>query len=68
MYLQVQSRVQKYFIKLAKAGLPIPGRRPNINSYGIKKVSIHVEFWNLFLVLICYIPANSVMFWSLRGI
>ncbi|CAK8675240.1 unnamed protein product [Clavelina lepadiformis] len=29
--LQVQSRVQKYFIKLAKAGLPIPGRMPRID-------------------------------------
>lgn len=28
---QVASRVQKYFIKLAKAGLPIPGRLPNLN-------------------------------------
>lgn len=37
--VQVQSRVQKYFIKLAKAGLPIPGRRPNMNAYGTKKVS-----------------------------
>ncbi|KAJ2726566.1 hypothetical protein GGI07_000508 [Coemansia sp. Benny D115] len=26
---QVASRVQKYFIKLAKAGLPIPGKPPN---------------------------------------
>ncbi|KAJ1888393.1 hypothetical protein LPJ66_008602 [Kickxella alabastrina] len=26
---QVASRVQKYFIKLAKAGLPVPGRVPN---------------------------------------
>ncbi|KAL4219665.1 hypothetical protein ACF0H5_022237 [Mactra antiquata] len=30
---QVQSRVQKYFIKLAKAGLPIPGRAPNMGIY-----------------------------------
>lgn len=27
---QVASRVQKYFIKLAKAGLPVPGRIPNV--------------------------------------
>ncbi|XP_052790772.1 ZZ-type zinc finger-containing protein 3-like [Mya arenaria] len=33
--LQVQSRVQKYFIKLAKAGLPIPGRIPH--SVNFKK-------------------------------
>lgn len=27
---QVASRVQKYFIKLAKAGLSVPGRIPNV--------------------------------------
>ncbi|XP_053381078.1 ZZ-type zinc finger-containing protein 3-like isoform X2 [Mercenaria mercenaria] len=31
--IQVQSRVQKYFIKLANAGLPIPGRLPNMGLY-----------------------------------
>lgn len=29
---QVASRVQKYFIKLAKAGLPVPGRMPSIHN------------------------------------
>jgi hypothetical protein len=28
---QVASRIQKYFIKLAKHGLPVPGRMPNLN-------------------------------------
>jgi hypothetical protein len=31
--LQVQSRVQKYFIKLQKAGLPVPGRTYNFTQY-----------------------------------
>ena len=31
---QVTSRVQKYFIKLAKVGLPVPGRVPNLAAYG----------------------------------
>ena len=35
--LQVQSHCQKYFIKLAKAGLPIPGRMPNLKTYTTKK-------------------------------
>ena len=35
--LQVQSHCQKYFIKLAKAGLPIPGRMPNLKTYITKK-------------------------------
>jgi hypothetical protein len=33
---QVASHVQKYFIKLALAGLPVPGRVPNIAAYGSK--------------------------------
>ena len=36
-HLQVQSHCQKYFIKLAKAGLPIPGRMPNLKTYVTKK-------------------------------
>lgn len=33
---QVTSRVQKYFIKLYKAGLPIPGRIPkSIDKYKV---------------------------------
>ena len=37
--LQVQSHCQKYFIKLAKAGLPVPGRMPNLKTYVTKKGS-----------------------------
>jgi hypothetical protein len=33
---QVASRVQKYFIKLAKAGLPVPGRVPNMTAHNKK--------------------------------
>ncbi|XP_067845962.1 ZZ-type zinc finger-containing protein 3 [Heptranchias perlo] len=33
---QVASRVQKYFIKLAKAGIPIPGRTPNVYLHSKK--------------------------------
>jgi hypothetical protein len=35
--LQVQSHCQKYFIKLAKAGLPVPGRVPNMKTYVNKR-------------------------------
>ncbi|RUS88055.1 hypothetical protein EGW08_004221 [Elysia chlorotica] len=31
--VQVASRVQKYFLRLAKEGLPIPGRMPNLSTY-----------------------------------
>ena len=37
--LQVQSHCQKFFIKLAKAGLPVPGRMPNLKTYVTKKGS-----------------------------
>ncbi|GFR94001.1 ZZ-type zinc finger-containing protein 3-like [Elysia marginata] len=36
--LDVASRVQKYFLRLAKEGLPIPGRMPNLATY-VKKGS-----------------------------
>jgi len=37
---QVASRVQKYFIKLTKIGLPVPGRIPQLNNYG-RRLSTH---------------------------
>ncbi|KAK3088122.1 hypothetical protein FSP39_014998 [Pinctada imbricata] len=42
--IQVASRVQKYFIKLAKAGLPIPGRMPNLNMHKNKAAHKHHRF------------------------
>ncbi|KAJ8418505.1 hypothetical protein AAFF_G00000040 [Aldrovandia affinis] len=36
---QVASRVQKYFIKLTKAGIPVPGRTPNLCMYSKKASS-----------------------------
>lgn len=43
--LQVQSRVQKYFIKLQKAGLPVPGRTYNFTQYSNnRKVITHALF------------------------
>ncbi|XP_067108727.1 ZZ-type zinc finger-containing protein 3 [Osmerus mordax] len=36
---QVASRVQKYFIKLTKAGIPVPGRTPNMCMYSKKASS-----------------------------
>lgn len=35
--MQVSSRVQKYFLKLMKAGLPVPGRVPRVPSDAPKK-------------------------------
>lgn len=35
-FFQVASRVQKYFIKLAKSGLPVPGRMPNLPRTGVR--------------------------------
>jgi hypothetical protein len=43
--LQVQSRVQKYFIKLQKAGLPVPGRTYNFTQYSNnRKVGLNFFF------------------------
>jgi hypothetical protein len=43
VFVQVASRVQKYFIKLARAGLPVPGRMPNVAAYGgrLSAATIH---------------------------
>ncbi|XP_064616211.1 ZZ-type zinc finger-containing protein 3-like [Liolophura sinensis] len=41
---QVASRVQKYFIKLAKAGLPIPGKVPHLSAYNRKASHRHHRF------------------------
>jgi len=38
---QVSSRIQKYFLKLAKAKLPIPGRAPSSASMNITKKKIN---------------------------
>lgn len=46
---QVSSRVQKYFIKLSKAGLPIPGRGPKVKM-DIKKNFTHKQRNNNFLL------------------
>lgn len=42
IFPQVASRVQKYFIKLTKAGIPVPGRTPNLYIYS-KKVKKKLE-------------------------
>lgn len=50
---QVASRVQKYFIKLTKAGIPVPGRTPNLCMY-TKKVFIKGSN-NTPFVILCYL-------------
>ncbi|KAJ1523763.1 hypothetical protein ONE63_001596 [Megalurothrips usitatus] len=47
--MQVSSRVQKYFLKLMKAGLPIPGRAPRLTSETQKKGSHSRQRANHFL-------------------
>lgn len=51
--LQVASRVQKYFIKLTKAGIPVPGRTPNLCMY-TKKVFIHLQSIFIHLGSCCF--------------
>ena len=51
---KVASRVQKYFIKLAKAGLPVPGRVPNIPRLGTRvreKLNLCSSFSGLMVCL-----------------
>lgn len=50
---QVASRIQKYFLKLYKAGLPIPGRIPK--SFERNKVSLLLTMFGVIktFVLFC---------------
>ena len=62
--LQVQSRVQKYFIKLQKAGLPVPGRTYNFTQYSSsRKVGSVQEFYvnECFLLTDYLIRAGTVI-------
>ena len=61
-FTQVASHVQKYFIKLAKAGLPVPGRVPNLAVYGpkSKKVYLMVTYNNIHYVL-CNCSATRIL-------
>ncbi|XP_027729911.1 ZZ-type zinc finger-containing protein 3 isoform X2 [Vombatus ursinus] len=43
---QVASRVQKYFIKLTKAGIPVPGRTPNLYMYSKKIAELYLSSWD----------------------
>lgn len=52
---QVASRVQKYFIKLAKAGLPVPGRVPNLSSHLRRGNHRHQRYNRL------YYPSSTFM-------
>lgn len=52
---QVASRVQKYFIKLAKAGLPVPGRVPNLSAH-LKRGSHRHQRYNRL-----YYPSSTFM-------
>ncbi|XP_012256270.2 ZZ-type zinc finger-containing protein 3 [Athalia rosae] len=47
---QVSSRVQKYFIKLLRAGLPIPGRGPKVRM-DVKRGTNHRHQRNNYLLL-----------------
>ena len=55
--VQVQSRVQKYFQKLQKAGLPVPGKyKRNTNSSNIGMYIVHKNL--LFVILLEFFREN----------
>ncbi|XP_012287409.1 ZZ-type zinc finger-containing protein 3 [Orussus abietinus] len=60
---QVSSRVQKYFIKLLRAGLPIPGRGPKMKLDAKKSVS-HRHQRNNYLLFkrSTFFPHNDLSF------
>ena len=66
--LQVASHVQKYFIKLAKAGLPVPGRMPNMAAYATKskKASISLSTSSSPSLLLSVPPSSPSFFLHFR--
>ncbi|XP_059171499.1 ZZ-type zinc finger-containing protein 3-like [Physella acuta] len=46
--IQVASRVQKYFLKLAKEGLPVPGRMPNVTAYSKRGSHRHHRYSRMY--------------------
>ncbi|XP_011155329.2 ZZ-type zinc finger-containing protein 3 [Solenopsis invicta] len=60
---QVSSRVQKYFIKLLRAGLPIPGRGPKLSSkVDIKKSFTHKQRSNHLFKRSTFFPHQDISF------
>ncbi|XP_013089209.2 ZZ-type zinc finger-containing protein 3-like isoform X1 [Biomphalaria glabrata] len=53
--VQVASRVQKYFVRLAKEGLPVPGRMPNLTAYSKKGSHRHHRYNRM------YYPSSTLM-------
>ncbi|XP_014471794.1 PREDICTED: ZZ-type zinc finger-containing protein 3 [Dinoponera quadriceps] len=56
---QVSSRVQKYFIKLSRAGLPIPGRGPKV-KIDIKKGLTHKRNSNFLWKRSTFFPHQDI--------
>lgn len=55
---QVTSRVQKYFLKLYKEGLPIPGRIPKSKSK-YKVLNTQIKLYTLFVVVTFFLRRNQ---------
>ncbi|GFO42076.1 ZZ-type Zinc finger-containing protein 3-like [Plakobranchus ocellatus] len=60
--IQVASRVQKYFLRLAKEGLPIPGRMPNLSTY-VKKGSHRHHRYNRVYHNSTFLQAHTPPVW-----
>lgn len=58
---QVSSRVQKYFIKLLRAGLPIPGRGPKLKM-DVKKSLTHKQRNHFLFKRSTFFPHQDIVF------
>lgn len=48
---QVMSRIQKYFLKLYNAGLPIPGRIPKTADKKVSEQYLFVTKYNYYFIV-----------------
>ncbi|CAG5125359.1 unnamed protein product [Candidula unifasciata] len=61
--VQVASRVQKYFLKLAREGLPVPGRTPNLAAYVRKGSHRHHRYNRLYYPHSTFLQSHTPPVW-----
>ncbi|XP_012940049.1 ZZ-type zinc finger-containing protein 3 [Aplysia californica] len=61
--IQVASRVQKYFLRLAREGLPVPGRMPNLTSHSKKGSHRHHRYSRMYYSSSTFLQSHVPPVW-----
>lgn len=61
--IQVASRVQKYFLRLAKEGLPVPGRMPSLNSQTKRSTHRHHKYNRMYYNSSTFLQSHTPPVW-----